>query len=91
MWTSHTDNGHVQVFFVPDMAILGWSVVLQKEARGRRINSTKEDLCIGQEESCADREVFAGVGSNTRRERGDENDMLDVALAFSRRVHARRE
>ena len=91
MWTSCTNNGDVQVFFVPDKANLGWSVVLQKEARGRRINSTEEDLCIGQEESCADRELFAGVGTDTRRERGDENDRLDVAPALSRRVQARRE
>ena len=45
---------HVHVFFMPDKANPGWSVVLQKETQGRRINHMDEDLCIGQEESVVD-------------------------------------
>ena len=63
---------------MPDKANPGWSVVVQKESRGQRINSTEEDLCIGQEESTADRYVMPASGGE-RRVHADENDMVDVA------------
>lgn len=67
---------HLQVFFVPDKANPGWSVVLQKEARGKRITPTGVELSLGQEESSADRDVFT-VMDGERREAGDENDVVD--------------
>ena len=67
----------MQVFFVADKSNPGWSVVLQKEARGRRINPTDEDLCIGQEESAADREVVTTLAAE-RQPHGDENDVFHV-------------
>jgi hypothetical protein len=82
--------GHVQVFFVPDKANPGWSVVVQKEARGLRINSTEEDLCIGQEESTADRYVLPAIGAD-RRVHADDNVNFDVAPAVHRRAQADRE
>ena len=69
-----TTNARVQVFFVPNKANPGWSVVVQKEARGQQINSTEEDLCIGQEESTADRYVLPACGREGGVH-GDENDM----------------
>jgi hypothetical protein len=83
-------NGFVQVFFVPDKGNPGWSIVLQKEARGRRISSTEEDLCIGLEESNADRDVFTTMGGS-RRDHGRENEEIDVARTFNSRTRARRE
>lgn len=61
----------------------GWSVVLQKEARGRRVNCTEEDLRIGQEESSGDRDAFTAMEGD-RREHGDENDVVDAARAVNR-------
>lgn len=72
---------------MPDKANPGWSVIVQKEARGIRINSTEEDLCIGQEESTRDRYVLPANGGE-RRVQGDENDMSDVAAAANRRAQA---
>ena len=72
---------------MPDKANPGWSVIVQKEARGIRINSTEEDLCIGQEESTGDRYVLPANGGE-RRVQGDENDMSDVAAAANRRAQA---
>lgn len=68
---------YVQVFFVPDKVHPGWSVVLQKEARGRRITSTGVDLILGQEESSGDRDVFT-VMEGERTEEADENDIVDA-------------
>ena len=85
-----TTNARVQVFFVPDKANPGWSVVVQKEARGQRINSTEEDLCIGQEESTADRYVLPASGRE-RGVHGNENDMFDDATAVNRRAQAGQE
>lgn len=62
----------------------GWSVVLQKEARGRRVNCTEEDLHIGQEESSGDRDVFTAM-EGKRREQGDENDLVDAPRPATRR------
>ena len=39
----------------------GWSVVLKKESRSRRINSTKEDHGLGQEGSSGDLHAFTNV------------------------------
>jgi hypothetical protein len=60
---------------VADKANPGWSVVLQKEARGRRITSMGVENCLGQEESAGDRDVFT-IMEGERREAGDENDVV---------------
>ena len=93
MWVSlqvvaDTSTTFVQVFFVPDKANPGWSVVLQKEARGRRITSNEEDQHLGQEESSGDRDVFTPLGGQ-RREAGDENDVF-VDTQLGRRERQRR-
>ena len=67
---------HVQVFFVADKSNPGWSVVLQKEARGRRISCNEDEHCLGQEESSGDREIFSAMVGE-RREAGDENEVLN--------------
>lgn len=61
----------------------GWSVVLKKEARGRRISSIGEEYCLGQEESSGDRDVFT-VLAGDRREAGDENVVMDGTHAERR-------
>ena len=48
----------------------GWSVVLKKEARGKRIHSTELDHVLGQEESHGDREVLSEMSA----ERGESGD-----------------
>lgn len=52
----------LQVFFVAERTMPGWCVVLKKDSRGRRINSTESDNALGQEESSGDRseDVFLG-------------------------------
>jgi hypothetical protein len=67
----------VQVFFVPDKAMPGWSVVLLKEARGRRITSDGVEQSLGQEESSADRDVFAAMDEE-RLEGEDKNVHVDA-------------
>jgi hypothetical protein len=47
----------LQVFFVDDKTMPGWSVVVKKEARGRRINPEDEDHSLGQETCTADMQV----------------------------------
>lgn len=61
-----------------DKANPGWSVVLKKEARGARISTAGVELCLGQEESHGDREVFT-IMEGDRREAGEENDVVDGA------------
>lgn len=73
-----------------DKANPGWSVVLQKEARGRRINPTDEDLCIGQEESVADRNVLTTMAGE-RQQHGSENDNISAEEVFSRGLRRRLE
>lgn len=53
----------MQVFFVEDKAMPGWSVVLKKESRCRRINSTEEEHGLGQEGSRDDLEVITNMVS----------------------------
>jgi hypothetical protein len=84
MLTSIECDASIQVFFVGDKGNPGWSVVLQKEARGRRMNCTEEDLRIGQEESSGDRDVFTAM-EGERWEHGDENDVTDAPRAATRR------
>lgn len=55
-----------QVFFVPDKTMPGWSVVLLKEARGRRITSNGAEQSLGQEESTGDRDVFVAMQGEPR-------------------------
>ena len=77
MLTSSKCHTFAQVFFVGDKENPGWSVVLQKEARGRRLNCNEEDLRIGQEESSGDRDVFTAMEGDMW-EHGDENDVVDA-------------
>lgn len=56
----------LQVFFVEDKAMTGWSVVLQKENRSKRINSTEEEHGLGQEVCSDDLEVFRTVEPQRR-------------------------
>lgn len=60
---------------MPDKANPGWSVVVKKEARGRRIGCSEDEHCLGQEESSGDREVFTAMEGD-RREAGDENCVM---------------
>ena len=66
------------MFFVEDKAMPGWSVVLKKESRSRRINSTEEDHGLGQEGSEDDLRVFANMESTgmgpAEQNAGDEAD-----------------
>lgn len=78
----------MQVFFVADKANPGWSVVLQKEARGRRVSSTEVEYSLGQEESSGDRDVFTSMEGD-RREAGDENDVVDGTHPGRRRGRSR--
>lgn len=86
MLTSFKCDASAQVFFVGDKENPGWSVVLQKESRGRRINCNEEDLRIGQEESSGDRDVFTAMVGD-RWEHGDENDVVDAPRPATRRRH----
>jgi hypothetical protein len=54
----------LQVFFVEDKAMPGWSVVLKKETRSRRILSTEEEHALGQEGSSDDMQVLASAESH---------------------------
>jgi hypothetical protein len=44
----------------------GWSVVLKKEARGRRMNPTEEEHSLGQEGSRDDLQVLANIEPQPR-------------------------
>ena len=83
MHTTEARNECVQVFFVADKASPGWSVVLQKEARGRRISSTGVEHFLGQEASSADRDVFTAMEGD-RGEAGDENDVDNATMPGGR-------
>ena len=48
----------MQVFYAEEKCMLGWCVVLKKEAHGCRIYSTEMEYGLGQEESCGDRAVL---------------------------------
>jgi hypothetical protein len=67
----------VQVFFVPDKANPGWSVVVKKEARGRRLGCSEVEYYLGQEEYRGDRDVFTEM-QGERREAGDENCVVET-------------
>jgi hypothetical protein len=49
------------VFFVQDKAMPGWSVVLKKETRSRRMNSTEDEHGLGQEGCSDDLQVIADM------------------------------
>lgn len=68
----------MQVFFVEDKTMPGWSVVLKKEARGKRIASTGFEHGLGQEESSGDRAILPGMEMEWG-EAGDENIVSDGA------------
>lgn len=76
-----------QVFFVPDKAMPGWSVVLLKEARGRRITSNGAEQSLGQEESSGDRDVFRDLQQDMR-EGVDES--ANIGVESQRRTRGRR-
>ena len=53
----------------------GWSVVLKKETRGRRINSTEDEHGLGQDGGRDDMQVFTNMdlqGGGTDAIAGDE-------------------
>ena len=52
----------------------GWSVVMKKEARGRRITPSEMEHCLGQEESIGDLDIFPGIQMQ-RMQSGEENDV----------------
>lgn len=60
----------------------GWSVVLKKEARGKRINSTEEDHSLGQEGSTDDIRTLTHLESQRRRV-GEDADDNDTAASHS--------
>lgn len=68
-----------QVFFVEDKAMPGWFVVLKKEARGRRINSTELETGLGQELYRDDIQVLTNMhspsGGRANEERGGQTDL----------------
>lgn len=49
-------------FFVDDKAMPIWSIVLKKEARGRRICLDETDNALGQEESSGDMDTYSDMG-----------------------------
>ena len=56
----------------------GWSIVLKKEARGKRIHSTEMDHILGQEESHGDRQALSEMVAD-RRHTGDAHFGADAA------------
>lgn len=54
-------NHVLQVFFVEDKAMPGWSVVLKKKTRSRRINSTEDEHGLGQDGGRDDMQVFTNM------------------------------
>lgn len=50
-----------QVFFVEDKSMPGWSVVMKKETRSRRIGSTEVEQALGQEGSSDDVQVLTDM------------------------------
>jgi len=67
----------LQVFFVRDRSWPGWSVVLKKDARSRRINSTEEEHVLGQEGSREDFQVISNMDSR-RMHVGDDRGRGDT-------------
>lgn len=69
-----------------DKAMPGWSVVLKKENRSRRLYSTEDDHGLGQEECRDDLEVFADMVSQGMAS-GDNvgNDGVAVVHSNGRR------
>lgn len=55
----------VQVFFVNDKTMPGWSVVVKKESRGRRIKPNEDDYGLGLEPSTDDLQVLTDMDSTT--------------------------
>ena len=53
----------------------GWSVVLKKEARGKRITPTETEHCLGVEESSGDMDLFTPM----QRERMQSVDQDNVS------------
>ena len=65
------------VFFVVDKDMPGWSVVLAKEARGRRVCLHGSDHALGQEPSNGDLEAYSNMRGMAREEDGGHNDGMD--------------
>ena len=75
--TLNRGSSLLQVFFVEDKAMTGWSVVVKKEARGRRIDSTEEEHGLGQEASRDDLQVLSNMPS---QERGPTDDVVGTEV-----------
>jgi hypothetical protein len=76
----------LQVFFVDDKSMPGWSVVVKKEARGRRINAEDDDHCLGQEAYMEDLQVL----QNTELEEGGRGEGIGSNEAGEPRGNRRR-
>ena len=72
------EHRYRQVFFVNDKCMPGWSVVLAKEARGRRVCSHGTDHGLGQEQNSGDLEAYADMREMAGREDGGDNDGTDA-------------
>ena len=78
------------MFFVRDKSWPGWSVVLKKDARGRRISSTEEDHVLGQEGSREDFQVLSSIHSQGSGG-GDDRGRGDNGIGRGNRRRRRRE
>jgi hypothetical protein len=76
----------LQVFFVEDKAMTGWSVVMQKESRNKRVNCTEEEHGLGQEVCSDDLQMFMNMELH-RRETVDNiaGDEVNVRQSSGRR------
>jgi hypothetical protein len=64
----------------------GWSVVMKKESRSRRILSTEEDNALGQEASTDDMQVI----TNIEPQRGGCRDNVPVDEGSTQQTNGRR-
>lgn len=63
----------------------GWSVVLAKEARGRRICLDAIDHGLGQEQHSGDLEAYSDMTEAACQEAGGHNEGMDAAQILSAR------
>ena len=68
------EHRYAHVFFVNDKGMPGWSVVLAKEARGRRDCPHVVDHALGQEQSNGDLEAYSDMRGMARQEDGKDNE-----------------
>ena len=76
---NHSDSVG-QVFFVEDKAMPGWSVVMKKESRSRRINSMEDEHGLGTEGSRDDLEVITNMQSQRLGPSSNSNAVAEIAV-----------